>query len=67
MRAKLTLTKNFGVKTTMDEIKAMAQEIWKMSILYPKTSEKFYHPIKFRKSIMNSEVFYKKKLSLKIS
>ena len=27
MHAKLTLTKNFGVKTTMEEIKAMAQEI----------------------------------------
>ena len=32
MRAKLTLTKNFG-ETTMEEIKAMAQEKRKMSIL----------------------------------
>ena len=39
MRAKLTLTKNFGVKTKMEEIKAVAQEIWKMSILYPKNSK----------------------------
>ena len=59
MREKLTLTKNFGVETTMEEIKAMAQEIRKMSILYPMTSKTFYHRIKFRKSIMNSEVFYK--------
>ena len=49
MRAKLTLTKNFGVKTTMDEIKAMAQEIWKMSILHPKASKMFYHHINFEK------------------
>ena len=63
MRAKLTLTKIFGVKTTMEEMKAIAQEILKMSILYPKTSKKFYHHIKFRKSIMNSEVFYKKSCS----
>ena len=56
----LHLLKNFGVKTTMGEIKAMAQEIWKMSILYPKTSKKLYHHIKFRKSIMNSEVFLEK-------
>ena len=59
MREKLTLTKNFGVETTMEEIKAMAQEIRKMSILNPMTSKTFYHRIKFRKSIMNSEVFYK--------
>ena len=63
MRAKLTLTKNFGVKATMEEIKAMGQEIWKMLILYPKTSKKLYHQIKFRKSILNSEVFYKKSYS----
>ena len=60
MRAKLTLNKNFGVKTTMEEIKAMEQEAWKMSILHPKSSKKFYHRIKFRKSIVKSEVFYKK-------
>ena len=58
--AKLTLTKNFDVKTTMKEIKAMAQEICKMSIFYPKTSKNLYHHIKCRKSIMNREVFYKK-------
>ena len=63
MPAKLTLTKNFGVKRsteyswTMEEIKAFAQE---MSILCPKTSKKLYHQIKFRESIMNNEVFYKK-------
>ena len=67
MRTKLTLAKNFGVKTTMEEIKAMAQKIWKMSILYPKTSKNLYHHIKFEKDIMNSEVFYKNKLFLKIS
>ena len=60
MRPKLTFTKNFGMKTTMEEIKAMAQEIWKVSILYPKTSKKFYHHIKFWKSIINSEVLYRK-------
>ena len=67
MRTKLALAKNFGVKTIMEEIKAMAQKIWKMSILYPKTSKKFYHHIKFQKDIMNCEVFYKNKLFLKIS
>ena len=60
MRGKLTLTKNFGVKTTIEEIKAMAQEISKMSILYPETSKKFYQRTKFGKIIMNGEVFYKK-------
>ena len=60
MRVKRTLTKNFGVKTTMEEIKAMAQEIWKITILYPRTSKNFYHHIKFRKSIMNSEDSTKK-------
>ena len=49
MREKLTLTKNFGVETTMEEIKAMAQEIRKMSILYPMTSKTFYHHINFEK------------------
>ena len=33
--------------------KAMAQEIWKISILYPKTSKEFYHHIRFLKSITN--------------
>ena len=55
MRGKLALTKNFGVKTTIEEIKAMAQEISKMSILYPETSKKFYQRTKFGKIIMNSE------------
>ena len=63
MRGKLTLTKNFGVKTTMEEIESMAQEIWKMSILYSKASKKFYYHIKLQKSIMNGEVFYKKPCS----
>ena len=66
MRVKLTLTKNFGVKTTMEEIKAMAEEIWKMSILYPKTSKKLYHHIKFRKYNEKWGVL-QKKLFLKIS
>ena len=60
MRAKLTLTKNFAVKTAREKIKAMAQEIRKTSILHPKTSKKLYHRITFRKSIVKSEVFYKK-------
>ena len=62
MRGKLTLTKNFGAKATIEEIKAMAQEIWNMSILYPKTPKKFCHIIKLGKIIMNSEVFCKKTL-----
>ena len=62
MRGKLTLTKNFGAKATIEEIKAMAQEIWNMSILYPKTPKKFCHNIKLGKIIMNSEVFCKKAL-----
>ena len=44
----------------------MIQEIWKMSILHPKTSKQFYHHIQFRKSIMNRRRFIKK-LFLKIS
>ena len=67
MRTKLTLAKSLVVKKSKEEIKAMAQKIWKMSILYPKTSKKFYHHIKFQKDITNSEVFYKNKLFLKIS
>ena len=62
MRGKLPLTKKFGVKTAIEE---MGQEIWKMSILYPKTSKKFYHHITFGKIVMNSEVFYKKSCSWK--
>ena len=62
MRGKLTLTKNFGAKANIEEIKAMAQEIWNMSILYPKTPKKFCHNIKLGKIIMNSEVFCKKAL-----
>ena len=37
----------------MKKIKAMAQKIRKISILYPKTSKEFYHQTKFRKSIMS--------------
>ena len=44
----------------MEEIKAMAQEKWKMSILYPRTSKRCYHHIKFWKRIMNSDVSTKK-------
>ena len=50
----------------MNENKGIAQEIWKISILYPKTSKEFYHYMKFRKSIMNS-VLYKELLYLNIS
>ena len=44
----------------------MAQEIRKMSILYPKTSKEFYHHTNFRKSIMNGRCSIKK-LFLKFS
>ena len=36
-----------------EEKKAMAQEIGKMSILYPNSTKEFYHHIKLRKSLMN--------------
>ena len=36
-----------------------------MSVLYPKMSKEFYHHIKFWESVMNSDVFYKKKSNLK--
>ena len=49
----------------MNENKGIAQEIWKISILYPKTSKEFYHHMKFRKSIVNSVLY--KKLYLNIS
>ena len=65
MRVKRTLTKNFGVKTTMEEIKAMAQEIWKMSIMYPKTSKKSYHLINFRRKYNEQRGVLEKKLFLK--
>ena len=51
MRAELTFPKNFGMKSTMEEIKAMAQ-----AILYPKASKRFYHHIKFRRGIVNRTV-----------
>ena len=56
MRIKVTLTKNFGMKTSTEQSwntdsnsvikqsKAVTQEIWKMSILYSKTL-KFYHQL----------------------
>ena len=44
----------------MKENKAMAQEIWKISNLYPKMSKEFYHQVKFRKSIMSRTCFIKK-------
>ena len=66
MRAKVTLTKTFGIKTStksslapdsktrvMKENKAVVQEIWKTSIFDPKASKEVYHHIKFRKSVMN--------------
>ena len=69
MRAKVVLTKSFGAKTSTEypqtpdscsrvreENKAMAQEIWKISILYPKLSKEFYHHIKFWKSIWTGGV-----------
>ena len=50
----------------MNEKKAVVQEIWKTSVLYPKTSKEFYHHIKFRKSIINRKCSARK-LFLKIS
>ena len=44
----------------MRENKAMAQEIWKISILYPKTSKEFYHHIKISKKYNEQKVFCKK-------
>ena len=44
----------------MKENKGMIQEVWKMSILHPKTSKQFYHHIQFRKSTMNRRRFIKK-------
>ena len=43
----------------------MTQEIWKNVSFIPKDVQKFYHHIKFCKSIANSEVFYKKTCSWK--
>ena len=43
----------------MKENKAMAQEIWKISILYPKTSKEFYHHIKISEKYNEQKVFYK--------
>ena len=37
----------------MKKNKAMTQEVWKTSVLYSKTSEEFYHHIKFCRCIMN--------------
>ena len=52
---------NTDSKRVMKENKAMAQE------MYPKTSKKSYHHIKFWKSIMNRRRSIKKKLFSKIS
>ena len=43
----------------MEEVKTMAQEIWKMSVLYPKTRKTLYHHIKISKKYNEhySEVF----------
>ena len=38
----------------------MAQEIWQISILHPKTSKEFYHHVRFRKGIMKSKCSIKK-------
>ena len=72
-RAKVILAKNFGINTStkwpwtpdsntriMKKIKAMTQKIWKISILYPKTSKEFYYQIKFWKSIMSRRCSFKK-------
>ena len=67
MRVKFTLTKNFGVQTrteyawTMKEIKAMAQEIWKMSILYPKNLSSHEISKKYNKQwgVLQKKLFLK--------
>ena len=38
----------------------MAQELLKISILYPKTSKEFYHHIKILEKYNEQKVFYKK-------
>ena len=48
----------------MKKFKAMAQKIWKISILYPKTSKEFYRQIEFWKSIMRSRCSLKKMLKI---
>ena len=58
MRAKLILTNKYGI--TMNYGGKQSNDTQKniyISILYTKTFTKFYHHIKYRKSIMNSEVF----------
>ena len=52
---KLYLLKTLMWSNTrvMKENRSMAQEIWTISILYPKTFKESYHHIKFQKSIMN--------------
>ena len=45
--------RNTDSNKVIKENKVMTQEIWKMSILYPKTSKEFYHHIKSWKSIIN--------------
>ena len=40
--------------------KGMAQEIWKISILYPETSKEFYHHIKISQKYDEQKMFYKK-------
>ena len=73
MCAKVTLTKNVGIKTRYiqnglpilttelrREKKVMAQEKWQISILHPKTSKEFYQYIKLRKSIIKRRCSIKK-------
>ena len=72
MRAKVILTKTSSINTStkpwtpdsntrvMKENKAMAQVIWKISILYPKTSKKFYHYIQVSEKYNEQKVFNKK-------
>ena len=46
----------------MKENKAVTQEIWKMSILYPRTSEELYRHTKLGRSLMNRRCSIKKTL-----
>ena len=44
----------------MKENKAMTQKIWKISVLYSKTSKEFYHQTKISEKYNEQKVFYKK-------
>ena len=47
----------------MKENKAMVQKIWRVSILYPKTSKEFYHRMKISGKYNEQKAFCKKQYS----